>query len=632
MKKLILVGYLIFVSLGAQANLIVVNSNQDAAIDDNLCTLREALVAANFDVAYYGCAKGLGDDLIWLLLGTTGDTIQLNNALPVYDGVEIQGPGADNLVLIPSNNHDGHIFIIDTDRNVTFKDFRIGGARSSAVDVTDVQDLLIQDMRFLNNIATNDVGGALQVKSEGSNISYDDLQTIRIIDSEFAQNQALTGGAIYIDKDYLLHVEGSLFENNLTMDSQSTVPNGSAVFKRSSTLDFLRDPDTIINSSFVNNGSAQLSDRGVVNFSNLRAEVDRTSFVNNPGTPLVASSVFGVVKNSLFFGNTADYAIQNYSANGELSVQFSTFHNNGDALIARSNSTIINRGNVFDDDGCEVATGGTILSDGYNIENGSPSCTSSSSDVVDSDPILLPLGLYGGSQLIAPLSPISPAVDGAMGCDDHDLSGEGRPRDGDASGGPGQCDMGAVERPDAYGLTLNFSGTGTGVGIIDEYDLICDGFFSTPCFVPLPRNETFTIQPFADSGSTFVGWSGECTGITPCVVTMDDFKTVEAEFLQIGNPVTLTVVKNLENPHLGVTVTSDPAGISCGNSCQAEFEENDVVTLSAQAEPGALIDGWQNCDLIIQNGQGCKSTLSADATITVDVIADPDVIFAHGFE
>ena len=144
---------LICFSLSAHANLIIVDSNQDVIAADNNCTLREALSAANFDVAIDQCAAGSEDDLIWLLLSATNDSIQLNNQLPIIDGVEIQGPGADNLVLIPANGHNGHMFQINTDRDVSLKDFRIGGANASAIDVVNVDGLEISNMRFLNNSA-----------------------------------------------------------------------------------------------------------------------------------------------------------------------------------------------------------------------------------------------------------------------------------------------------------------------------------------------------------------------------------------------------------------------------------------------------------------------------------------------
>ena len=635
MKKLILVGYLIFVSLGAQANLIVVNSNQDAAIDDNLCTLREALVAANYDVAYYGCAKGLGDDLIWVLFGTSGDSIQLNNQLAIIDGVEIQGPSADKLVLIPSNNHDGHIFQINTDRDVSFKDFRIGGARSSAIDVVEVKDLTIEDVKFLNNTAAStENGGALNI-NENNNIDFNQNRTVSIRNSEFSGNRAVQGGAINIEGDYLLKVENTIFENNSLITAQGMPSYGSAISKSTDDQNFvLRDSDMITGSQFLNQGTLY-SNKSVVYLSYQNYVIDQTVFIDNNDSPIAASSGLGLVKNALFTGTTDEYAILSYFATGEITVLFSTFFDNIKAIGASQSATVYVKGNIFDGDGCDenvTASAGSILSSGYNIEqDNSPSlrCTSLPSDLTDSDPMLLPLGTYGGNIPNAPPSPISPLVDAGAACNTIDLSGVGRPRDGDGSG-TAQCDIGAVERPDAHLLSVAFSGTGSGQVNLSDFDLSC--YSTQGCAWPLPQNETYSLQPVADSGSTFIQWGSACSGDTGCDVTMDAAKQVNAEFTQVVAPVTLTVVKNLADPQLGLTVTSSPAGINCGNTCQAGFIEGDVVSLTADVEPGTLIDNWQNCDLVLQNGRLCKVGLSTDTTVTVHAIADPDVIFADGFE
>jgi uncharacterized repeat protein (TIGR02543 family) len=39
-----------------------------------------------------------------------------------------------------------------------------------------------------------------------------------------------------------------------------------------------------------------------------------------------------------------------------------------------------------------------------------------------------------------------------------------------------------------------------------------------------------TLTASADTGSTFTGWGGACSGTANCVVTMDAAKTVTATF------------------------------------------------------------------------------------------------------
>ena len=65
---------------------------------------------------------------------------------------------------------------------------------------------------------------------------------------------------------------------------------------------------------------------------------------------------------------------------------------------------------------------------------------------LDTDPLLLPLGSYGGFTRTMPLAYGSPAIDAGTntGCPSIDQRGFARPQDGDGKGIP-TCDMGATE-------------------------------------------------------------------------------------------------------------------------------------------------------------------------------------------
>jgi hypothetical protein len=85
---------------------------------------------------------------------------------------------------------------------------------------------------------------------------------------------------------------------------------------------------------------------------------------------------------------------------------------------------------------------------------------------------------------------------------------------------------------------------------------------------------------------------------------------------------TLTIGANLG---LGSgTVTSSPAGITCGSGCQVLFNEDTAVTLTASPAPGSAFAGW--------SGAGCSGTsttctvlMSEDQTVTArfDTVPEP---------
>ena len=74
---------IIFTNLNANAATINVTTFNDTFNpEDGLCSLREAVIAANQDVAYGGCTAGSGDDTIVLQAGTYTLTrsCDINNA------------------------------------------------------------------------------------------------------------------------------------------------------------------------------------------------------------------------------------------------------------------------------------------------------------------------------------------------------------------------------------------------------------------------------------------------------------------------------------------------------------------------------------------------------------------------
>src|SRR5439155_14993623 len=76
------------------------------------------------------------------------------------------------------------------------------------------------------------------------------------------------------------------------------------------------------------------------------------------------------------------------------------------------------------------------------------------------------------------------------------------------------------------------------------------------------------------------------------------------------------------------TVTSNPAGISCGTTCSASFLSGTVVTLTAAAAAGSTFAGWSGACV----GTGtCSVTMTAakSVTATFNLTSGPVVALSH---
>ncbi len=154
-----------------------------------------------------------------------------------------------------------------------------------------------------------------------------------------------------------------------------------------------------------------------------------------------------------------------------------------------------------------------------------------------------------------------------------------------------------------HDLTVSKIGTGTGTVTSDLPGINC----GVTCSASYAPTDTVTLTATADPGSTFVEWSGDCSGTT-CVVTMDQARSVTARF-DLAARHDLTVSK------IGTgtgTVTSDLPGINCGVTCAASYAPTDTVTLTATADPGSTFVEWSgDC-----SGTTCVVTMDQARSVT----------------
>jgi Divergent InlB B-repeat domain len=178
----------------------------------------------------------------------------------------------------------------------------------------------------------------------------------------------------------------------------------------------------------------------------------------------------------------------------------------------------------------------------------------------------------------------------------------------DASSDTGLPDAGTADAPTDASLTVTLSGAGTGTVTSAPTGIDC----GATCTGTFAIGTSVVLTAAAETGSTFGGWSGACTGTSlTCTVTLSAATTVGAAFEVRRETLTVTSAGTGDG-----VVSSTPAGIDCGSDCAADFDFGTVVTLSAAPAPGSTFAGWSGA---------CTGT--ADCMVTVESAVDVTATF-----
>jgi len=158
----------------------------------------------------------------------------------------------------------------------------------------------------------------------------------------------------------------------------------------------------------------------------------------------------------------------------------------------------------------------------------------------------------------------------------------------------------------SYNLKVTKSGTGNGVitSLAPNEGIACGSI----CTAAFSYNKSVTLSVTPNPGSTFTGWSGDCTGTGNCTVVMGQARNVRASF--DTNTVTISITKSGNGTG---RVTSTPSGLACGSICSVSFPLGSEVILKATPSEGSVFSQWLD---------DCSGTRT---TCTVDTDEDKEV-------
>lgn len=399
-----LAGVALLLAIGAQPALAATINVGGA------CTLARAIVSANVDSAFGGCARGRGADTIVLPANSIHTLSAINNTAP-YGATGL--PVIRGSVTIAGNNST----IRRAPNAPVFRIFALGNYSSLSLQNTTVS------------------GGAARRERGGAVFSY--YGTLNLKNSTITGNFAtVSGGGIYAEGGYV----------NVT---NSTISGNRAIGRGGGITAYSRSSVYIANSTISGNagrdGGGVYIDTGS-NFTITNSTVSGNSAAQGGGGVYIDFDAALTLRNSTITGNSASQGGGMYLwRNAILNLSASLISNNAASSGAEiyelpsdyySGTVNIDHYNLIGHSGYSYTSG---LLTGYSniVPNVPPSWILSAT-----------LANNGGPTPTHALIAGSPAIDAVMNgsCPEPDVDQRGvsRPQDGNTDGGVA-CDIGSFE-------------------------------------------------------------------------------------------------------------------------------------------------------------------------------------------
>jgi outer membrane protein OmpA-like peptidoglycan-associated protein len=159
------------------------------------------------------------------------------------------------------------------------------------------------------------------------------------------------------------------------------------------------------------------------------------------------------------------------------------------------------------------------------------------------------------------------------------------------------------------------SGDGTGMVTSDVPGVVCGAF----CTSDFPVGTRVTLVAQTSPSSDFTGWSGPCSGLDVCTVTLQNVTQVGAHFKLKPNQGMIEVRKIGDGQG---QVISDPPGLDCGSQCTSGYVQGQTVLLTAIPDKVSKFGGWQGV-------KGCGKQPTCRVTITPDMVKKPEITVAE---
>jgi CSLREA domain-containing protein len=473
----------------AKAADFTLTTNWDAFPGDGLCSLREAIIAANTDTAVDACPAGSGTDTIILPAGGYILTVAgineyaaLTGDLNITEDLIIVGAGSAS-TWISANLIDRVFHIIGTATvEISAVTITLGKAGRGA-GILNYGTLTLTDVSFTDN---NAFGGVGIGNTSGGGLY--NIGTATLTNTAFSGNTATDGGGGFYNANIATVTNSTFTDNSAGLGGGVYNSGGGTMTLTNSTITgntvssngggIVNEHTLTLTASTISDNIASIAGGGIFNVS--FASVSTLTVTNSTMSGNVTSGDGGGIYNS----ETATFTNSTISGNSADSDGGGIFNS---STVNLHNATITN--NTADADADEQGEGGgfftaaastlsignsivagnfdnsvvirhrdcsgTIFSLGYNLIQKINGCSLNGLNINLSriQPLLGPLQDNGGATWTHALLAGSPAIDAGnpAGCTDEnnvilltDQRGYVRPVDGNADT-ISVCDIGAFE-------------------------------------------------------------------------------------------------------------------------------------------------------------------------------------------
>ncbi|HQR18044.1 MAG TPA: DUF4214 domain-containing protein [Gemmatimonadales bacterium] len=165
-----------------------------------------------------------------------------------------------------------------------------------------------------------------------------------------------------------------------------------------------------------------------------------------------------------------------------------------------------------------------------------------------------------------------------------------------------------------YTLTVSKAGSGAGTVTSNPVGINC----GATCSFPFGDATVVSLTAAADAGSTFAGWSGDCTGTGACSVTMSQARSVAATFVVADTTPDAFSFGTSSGVTPGATVTSKPETITGINAPAPVTVVNGLYAINCQepyvSTPGTITNGQTVC---VQHVAAPTALTSRTTTLTI---------------